>query len=176
MLSILATLLAPLALLLLGAKADHAVCSWTGPGQGDPTQYSWEKYCIANPKVMLVPNGDNGYDSKAKFKCNDSETQVADWNYLGNDNSGRLEFATPCNGNGFADNPYIHWCNFIWWSACISDNANFTGGKIQCFYMNKYDDCEWPTKFATSKELPASVGIFYGPHWDKRSVTVRKDH
>lgn len=68
---------------------------------------------------------------------------------------GILEFATPCNGGGFAPKSQCHESTY--WGICLGDeddNHNYPGG---CRYMNEYDDCSWDDPKVT---MPDKVNIY----------------
>lgn len=135
-------LLASLALATLPlTTANHVTCSWDGPGQ-DPEKAGFAKYCEADQRKDDLTH--------VTFPCGIYQNTVADWGYLAKDT---LEFATPCNGDGYGSDDD---CQHQLWGVCV---ASRTGKTRECLYMSKDDDCQWPVTF-TLKTLPEKVIIY----------------
>lgn len=128
------------------ALADHQTCSWRGPGPRNPTKYGFVLFCSA-PKHIVD-------DQHARYLCEGNNIKVADFNFLG---PGLLEFGTPCNNQGYAEN-----CKDSTWGLCIAPHGTGTAEPQiapSCFYMARYDDCQWPQQFNLST-LPDAVFIY----------------
>lgn len=148
-------LLALLALLTLlnPAAADHSVCSWTGPGPADPTQYGFKLWGLAS-RVVISPDNP-ALPRRAMYVCQDSV--VADWNFLrvGSAGSSVLELATACNSGGFAEDD--GGCPRDYWSYCLTNDSSMKS-LGNCFFLTGFNDCEWPGNF-TLNTLPAYIAV-----------------
>ena len=82
--------------------AKHALCYWTGPGTGTPKDQGFTLFCTA--RKFDVPKKNPADPSQVQYCCLDdygsNSTVVADWNVL---REQVLEFATPCNNDGYSD-------------------------------------------------------------------------
>lgn len=135
------------------AAADHSVCSWTGPGPADPTQYGFKLWCLASRDVILPD--DPALPRRAIYVCEDSV--VADWNFLRVSLSGSsvLELATACNDGGFfSDNG---GCAYDYWSYCLTNDSSMKS-LGNCFFLTGFNDCEWPGNF-TLNTLPTYIAV-----------------
>ncbi|PWN26636.1 hypothetical protein BDZ90DRAFT_261436 [Jaminaea rosea] len=130
--------------------AKHVVCSWR-PGIATPDKYGFNRFCSATSYTTTTHD-----KTTAEFKCKHlfegNTVKPATWNVLGD---GILEFASPCGmGGWFAEGEHA-WCPDSSFAMCTDE----THGD-ECWYMDKRDDCEWPTKF-TVDTLPTSVELWY---------------
>ncbi|CAO1617229.1 unnamed protein product [Jaminaea pallidilutea] len=146
----------------LAAAAHHVDCSWR-IGDRPPHDYGFYRWCIASVKKEV-------YSGRAVYTCDAGSPKgvgdtVATYNFS---KRKEMEFTTPCGSHGYAgtrqwDKP----CQGRDWAVCIGD-ADPWQPKVNCFYMNRFDDCEWPAKFDIP---PALVDIWYRQpvlSWPKR--------
>ncbi|PWN25494.1 hypothetical protein BDZ90DRAFT_262143 [Jaminaea rosea] len=152
------------------ALADHHVCSWK-EGLNSPFEYGYDRSCMA-----YVAKTASGY---ADYRCAKEWPTtygilVADFNVL---SPGRLEFAAACGENGYALTKWVSpSCTWIHSMAmCLGRGDPHRPVKeINCFYMARADDCEWPAMF-TNDSIPDMVDIWYLPYPEKRELRLGAD-
>ena len=163
------------ALLAPAARADHHTCGWTGPGPGNPTKYGFVQWCITEQAIehdaaeaetlegrhhhhthvpwYRRPHGHD--DGPISYYCIDTdknETKIGDWDKL---RTNILELGTPCNDGGFGGDS----CESDNWGFCWSESGNLDNISPRgCFYITKYDDCEWPGE-VKEDDLPKHIVV-----------------
>lgn len=148
-------------------QAKHYTCNWGGPGN-DPYKGGYSLYCTG------MKSDEDLYT--ARYICDFGggyHTEVATYGMLGGNGGeyGIIEFETPCNSPGnFV--LYAEDCKPSTWGLCIGERSKTTGDYNLCYYMQYYDDCEWPNVI-TNTEKPDKVTIFrrgYGPQDEYEKV------
>lgn len=139
--------------------AKHWTC-WTGAGN-DPYKGGYTQYCVGNRTAETLFEADYSCPGKNGFTYT-----VATYGQLGfpGGEYGIIEFATPCNGHGWAPNED---CDPSTWGLCLGIRSNTTGDFNECYYMQFYDDCEWP-RVISNLDKPDHVTIF------KKSCTLNE--
>lgn len=138
--------------------ANHADCTWGGPGLGFPESYGYTLWGTGQPKQIQYFDKKTGQSVTAiEYLAHDrSFKKLADWNVLA---ASTLEFATPCNGGGYARESECD--SYPYWAVCISEKYNIKDGAFSCKYLSEWDDCAWIEKFNIS-QAPKYVHSFYG--------------
>lgn len=125
----------------------HHRCDFQGPGGYPPGDYGYLLFCAAAFHKVD--------DNHARYICDNTTTQVADWNYLAPQ---VLEIGTPCGDGGFGNSDQ---CYAKLWGICFGDSKGIFAASQGCRYLGRKDDCEWLQHFEMA-ELPPYIYVFRG--------------
>ncbi|PWN26527.1 hypothetical protein BDZ90DRAFT_227726 [Jaminaea rosea] len=161
----------PLTLMLVGfpvvlASVPIFMCSWK-ISDGSPELVGFEWWCNAEKKITS--------NATADYACHYVD-RVADFGAQGFEKQLRFRAACPHERNDGWGYTSWHSCGNPW-AVCVGANGP-NDKPIQCFYstdahalflhsnskwVDKNDDCLWPTTFDSAEAAPSMVQI-----WNKK--------